>query len=97
MSDNEQLTNESSQNFAVQSQHPSQELPLNRPPSNTLEKVILLMDSNGKYIDSKKFCPPKSVKHIYSHCSSNSQSFGSPSRIVFYTGTNDTKQSTLES
>ena len=63
MSDNEQLTNESSQNFAVQSQHPSQELPLNRPPSNTLEKVILLMDSNGKYIDSKKFCPTKSVKH----------------------------------
>ena len=27
----------------------------------------------------------------------NSQSFGSPSRIVFYTGTNDSEQSTLES
>ena len=68
MADNEQLTNESSQNSAVRSQHPSQELPLNRSPSSTQEEVILLMDSNGKYTDSKKFCPTKSVKHIFSHC-----------------------------
>lgn len=68
MADNEQLTNESSQNSAVRSQHPSQELPLNRPRSTTPEEVILLMDSNGECIDSKKFCPTKSVKHIFSHC-----------------------------
>ena len=68
MADNEQLTNESSQNSAVQSQHPSQGLPLNRPLSSTPEEVILLMDSNGKYIGSKKFCPTKSVKLIFSHC-----------------------------
>ena len=68
MADNEQLTNESLQNSAVQSQHPSQELLLNRSPSSTPEEVILLMDSNGKCIDSKKFCPTKSVKHIFSHC-----------------------------
>ena len=42
MADNEQLTNESSQNSAVRSQHPSQELPLNRPRSTTPEEVILL-------------------------------------------------------
>ena len=35
-------------------------------PSNSAADIILLDDSNGKFIDINKFSPHKSVRHIFS-------------------------------
>ena len=65
--------------------------------------IVLLTDSNGKFIDCKKFCPNKPVRRFY--CPTiprtidelNKNDLGNPSHIIIHTGTNDIENSTLDS
>ena len=64
--------------------------------------IILLMDSNGKFIDSKKFSTTSVVHKFFSPTIAsaidllNKEHFGTPSAIVIHTGTNDVEKSPLD-
>lgn len=57
--------------------------------------IVLLIDSNGKFIDEKKLFPKHSVAKLWcpnTHSALrllNEDSLGSPSHIIIHTGTND--------
>ena len=64
--------------------------------------IILLMDSNGKFIDPKKFSTTSVVQKFFSPTIASAidllskEHFGTPSAIVIHTGTNDVEKSPLD-
>ena len=71
--------------------------------NNPHPDIILLIDSNGKFIDSNKFvhnktvekCPTPTIATAIETIST--KNFDRPSTLVIHTGTNDIEHSTLES
>lgn len=65
--------------------------------------IILLMDSNGKFIDSNKFIYNKTVDKLFTPTIASAietittNNFDIPSTLVIHTGTNDIENSTLDS
>ena len=64
--------------------------------------IILLMDSNGKFIDPKKFSTMSVVHKLFSPTIAstieilNKEHFGTPTTIVIHTGTNDIEKAPLD-
>lgn len=69
------------------------------PPADSYSQsqphIILLMDSNGKFIDEKRLFPRKNVQKIWCPNTEKAlellceEQLGSPSHIIIHTGTND--------
>lgn len=69
------------------------------PPSDscspTQPQIVLLMDSNGKFVDENKLFPRRNVKKIWCPNTQKAmellceEQLGSPSHIIIHTGTND--------
>ena len=92
------------------STHPSRNNPNHsghihpRETADTSRKggIILVMDSNGKFIDPKKFSTTSVVHKRFSPTIAsaiyllNKEHFGTPSAIVIHTGTNDVEKSPLD-
>ncbi len=73
--------------------------PSSAPPpdsySHTTPQIILLMDSNGTFVDEKKLFPRRYVMKIWCPNTQKAlelfceEQLGSPSHIIIHTGTND--------
>ncbi len=63
--------------------------------SQTQPQIVLLMDSNGKFVDEKKLFPRRNVTKIWCPNTQKAlellceEQLGSPSHIIIHTGTND--------
>ena len=74
----------------------------NRPQEHLSPEIVLLIDSNGRYIDEKKLFPHHRVRKI--KCQNTRQAMellseenlGSPTHIIIHTGTNDLSRHTGE-
>ena len=96
-------TNEDIKKDARDSQRPpTPPLHQSQEGDNSKPEIILLMDSNGKFIDPNKFIYNKSVDKYFTPTIASAietitnKSFDNPSTLVIHTGTNDIEHSTLD-
>ncbi|XP_039605499.1 uncharacterized protein LOC120526407 [Polypterus senegalus] len=74
---------------------PDAQPPVDPPPKKSCAEVALLIDSNGKYIDTRRLFPGRRVTKI--HCTNTERAMqllspdtlGNPRCIIVHTGTND--------
>lgn len=97
----EQQRSEETPSPAAAETHPSSPPPSHSSspppshPSQSQPQIILLMDSNGKFIDENKLFPRKNIKKIWCPNTQKAlellceEQLGSPSHIIIHTGTND--------
>ena len=80
------------------SQESTQDTSTATPPESSQlpnQGIVLLTDSNGKYIDPKKLFPRHEVKHLRCRDTARAmelltrENLGSPSHVLIHTGTND--------
>ena len=84
--------------------HPSGSIPKHSDHVHPRENndIILLMDSNGKFIDPKIFSTMSAVHKFFSPTIAstieilNREHFGTPSTIIIHTGTNDIEKAPLD-
>lgn len=74
------------------------------PPEGAInDDVVILIDSNGKYIDTARFIPDKKTRQMFCPTLSSvtktlTESFlGRPSHLIIHVGTNDIERSSLDS
>ena len=73
-----------------------------KPTIEMPQNIVLLIDSNGKFIDTSKFTPNKEVVKIF--CPTipsvikmlNEDDLGKPSHIVIHVGTNDIEYNSID-
>ncbi|XP_071186896.1 uncharacterized protein [Salvelinus alpinus] len=64
-------------------------------PEETLADIVLLMDSNGKYVQEKKLFPRHKTRKVWCPTTQSAMELldknhlGSPSHIIIHTGSND--------
>ena len=93
-------------NPQLNNNHPPVQLNNNHPPehieSSQNNDIVLLIDSNGKFIQQDKFSRGKNMKKIFTPTISSAiesvtnQNLGSPSSLIIHTGTNDLEKSPPE-
>ena len=75
--------------------------PETESPANIADGIILLIDSNGKYIDPDKFTSNKETRQLFCPTIPTviktlaESSIGQPSHIIIHVGTNDIERTSL--